>query len=40
MSTEALIEVIANTANSEDDASARMNEMARRILRKRGIFAI
>lgn len=40
MSTAALIEVIKNTNNSSDEIAQRHNERARRILRKRGIFAI
>lgn len=40
MSTAALIEVIKNTNNSSDEVALRHNGRARRILRKRGIFAI
>ncbi|MEN3973131.1 hypothetical protein WJS89_10665 [Sphingomicrobium sp. XHP0235] len=40
MATENLITVLKNTEDATDDAGIRMNQMARRILRKRGIFAI
>lgn len=40
MSTAGLIEVVKNTNNSDDEIAQRHNERARKILRKRGVFAI
>lgn len=40
MDTAALIQVIKNTENSTCEVAQRMNARCRRILAKRGIFAI